>query len=187
MGGENSNSATSDNQENGDLEMNLEFDCSCCVCNSFVSESGNSLMECATCQNLYHQMCHNPPVTNDEAKDPRLIWNCMKCTKNKEPEPELGEKNRPKTEKSSKSSSSSGSGSTGGSDGKKSSKAKSESRTSSSLVSSKAGKSGSGSSAASSSSSGTSSSELSSSAKKRLKLLKKQAAASTIVKKKSMK
>ena len=63
-----------DNMEYGDLEMNLEFDCrwtvsslvepkmkkisivSCCVCKSIVQESGNSLMECNTCQNLYHQV-----------------------------------------------------------------------------------------------------------------------------------
>merc|ERR1719234_3115168 len=76
---------SSDNMEYGDLEMNLEFDCSCCVCKSIVQESGNSLMECNTCQNLYHQVCHNPPVSNEEAKDPRLIWNCMKCTKEGHP------------------------------------------------------------------------------------------------------
>ena len=73
---ENSNSSSADNMDNmeyGDLEMNLEFDCrwrvpnllvewkiiaiaSCCVCKSIVQESGNSLMECNTCQNLYHQV-----------------------------------------------------------------------------------------------------------------------------------
>ena len=39
----------------GDLEMNLEdqFDCSCCVCKSFSQESGNK---------------------------PRLTWNCSKCS-----------------------------------------------------------------------------------------------------------
>jgi len=67
--------------EFGDLEMNLEFDCSCCVCKTFTQESGNKLMECSSCQNLYHQECHNPPVSNHEASDPRLIWNCVKCTK----------------------------------------------------------------------------------------------------------
>jgi len=87
---ENSNSASSDNMEYGDLEMNLEFDCSCCVCKSIVQESGNSLMECNTCQNLYHQVCHNPPVSNEEAKDPRLIWNCMKCTKEGHPSSRKG-------------------------------------------------------------------------------------------------
>ena len=66
----------------GDLEMNLEeqFDCSCCVCKSFNQESGNKLMECSSCQNLYHQECHIPPVSNEEASDPRLIWNCSKCS-----------------------------------------------------------------------------------------------------------
>ena len=51
--------------EFGDLEMNLEFDCSCCVCKTFTQESGNKLMECSSCQNLYHQECHNPPVRPD--------------------------------------------------------------------------------------------------------------------------
>ena len=32
------------------------FSISCCVCKSIVQESGNSLMECNTCQNLYHQV-----------------------------------------------------------------------------------------------------------------------------------
>jgi len=66
----------------GDLEMNLEdqFDCSCCVCKTFTQESGNKLMECSSCQNLYHQECHNPPVSNEMASDPRLIWNCSNCS-----------------------------------------------------------------------------------------------------------
>ena len=66
----------------GDLEMNLEdqFDCSCCVCKTFTQESGNKLMECSSCQNLSHQECHDPPVNNEKASDPRLIWNCDKCT-----------------------------------------------------------------------------------------------------------
>ena len=66
----------------GDLEMNLEdqFDCSCCVCKTFTQESGNKLMECSSCQNLYHQDCHDPPVNNEKASDPRLIWNCDKCS-----------------------------------------------------------------------------------------------------------
>merc|ERR1711872_68607 len=183
--GENSNSGSSDNMEYGDLEMNLEFDCSCCVCKSIVQESGNSLMECNTCQNLYHQMCHDPPVSNEEAKDPRLIWNCMKCTKIKEAEG--AEKLKlPKTEKSGKSSSSAmlTSGSAGVVKSSTSSGKSKDFRQGTNL---KSGKSSSGSSTNSSSSSGASGSEMSSSAKKRLKFLKKQAAASTIVKKKTSK
>ena len=54
-------------------------DCVCCVCGSFNQENGNKLMECHTCQKLYHQECHNPVITDEEANDPRLIWNCSAC------------------------------------------------------------------------------------------------------------
>ena len=65
----------------GELDMNLEGlgDCTCCMCKSFNQEIGNKLMECHTCQNLFHQGCHEPPVSNDEANDPRLVWNCSEC------------------------------------------------------------------------------------------------------------
>ena len=64
-----------------ELDMNLEGlgDCTCCMCKSFNQEIGNKLMECHTCQNLFHQGCHDPPVSNDEANDPRLVWNCAEC------------------------------------------------------------------------------------------------------------
>jgi integrator complex subunit 12 len=66
-----------------ELDMNLEGlgDCTCCVCKSFNQESGNKLMDCHTCQNLFHQGCHEPPVANEEANDPRLVWNCTECIK----------------------------------------------------------------------------------------------------------
>ena len=65
----------------GELDMNLEGlgDCTCCMCKSFNQEIGNKLMECHTCQNLFHQGCHDPPVSNEEANDPRLVWNCSEC------------------------------------------------------------------------------------------------------------
>jgi len=63
------------------LDMDLELDCICCVCKSFSQESGNKLMECSSCQSLFHQECHSPPVPNREASDPRLIWTCSKCSK----------------------------------------------------------------------------------------------------------
>ena len=64
-----------------ELDMNLEGlgDCTCCMCKSFNQEIGNKLMECHTCQNLFHQGCHDPPVSNEEANDPRLVWNCSEC------------------------------------------------------------------------------------------------------------
>merc|ERR1719319_258783 len=71
----------SSGEEFGDLEMNLELDCTCCVCKSFNQEISNKLMECSSCQNLFHQECHSPPVSNQEASDPRLIWNCSKCSR----------------------------------------------------------------------------------------------------------
>ena len=51
------------------------------MCNSFNQGSGNKLMECHTCQNLFHQECHSPAVSNEEANDPRLVWNCSECSK----------------------------------------------------------------------------------------------------------
>jgi len=64
-------------------DMDIDFqglnDCVCCVCGSFNQENGNKLMECHTCQKLYHQECHNPVITDEEANDPRLIWNCSAC------------------------------------------------------------------------------------------------------------
>merc|ERR1719397_1118398 len=78
-----SDAAASEAGDFAELEMNLEdqFDCSCCVCKTFTQESGNKLMECNTCQNLYHQDCHSPAVSNQEASDPRLIWNCQHCSR----------------------------------------------------------------------------------------------------------
>jgi len=186
--------------EFGDLEMNLEFDCSCCVCKTFTQESGNKLMECSSCQNLYHQECHNPPVSNHEASDPRLIWNCVKCTKKSVPGGKpasssssslLKEERKSEKDKSSKSSLSSGSSSkrSSSSSRHKPSPAKGDSgRGSSATGSSGSSKSKSGSSSGASSSSGTSSNtELSSSARKRIKLIKKQAAAATSISKKKSK
>jgi len=71
-------------EETGDMDIDgLDFqslnDCTCFICKSFNQENGNKLMECHTCQNLYHQECHDPVITDEEALDPRLIWNCSTC------------------------------------------------------------------------------------------------------------
>ncbi|TRY70861.1 hypothetical protein TCAL_05451 [Tigriopus californicus] len=83
-GGEKHSSSEGDESE-AMMDINLELeglnDCTCCVCKSFNQEIGNKLMECHTCQNLFHQECHVPTVSNDEAKDPRLVWNCTDCSK----------------------------------------------------------------------------------------------------------
>jgi len=152
--------------EFGDLQMNIELDCTCIKCKSFNQESNNKLMECSSCQNLYHQECHDPPVSNSEASDPRLIWNCSRCTR-KNPQSASSsrstsvEKTTTKSEKSSSKSSSAG---------LKSSKHK-PSPTKGLGSSSNLG-------------SGSGSGQMTE-AQKRLKLMKKQAAAASLGKKKS--
>merc|ERR1711892_1279802 len=170
--------------EFGDLEMNLEFDCSCCVCKTFTQESGNKLMECSSCQNLYHQECHAPPVSNHETSVPGA--------KPAASTPVVKEEKKPEKDKSSKSSISSGSSikRSSSSSRHKPSPAKSDSGRGSSVTGSSGSsksKSGSSSGASSSSGTGASNTDLSSSARKRIKLIKKQAAAATsgISKKKS--
>jgi len=71
-------------EDTGEMDIDgLDFqslnDCTCFICKSFNQENGNKLMECHTCQNLYHQECHDPVITDEEALDPRLIWNCSTC------------------------------------------------------------------------------------------------------------
>ena len=70
-------------EESEDMDLDLAMslnDCTCCICGSFNQETGNKLMECHTCQNLYHQLCHDPVITDEEVADPRLVWNCSNCT-----------------------------------------------------------------------------------------------------------
>ena len=43
--------------------------------------SGNQLVECQECHNLYHQDCHKPQVTDKDVNDPRLVWYCARCTR----------------------------------------------------------------------------------------------------------
>jgi len=186
--------------EYADLDFN---DCSCCVCKNFTQESGNKLMECSSCQNLYHQECHVPPVSNEKASDPRLIWNCDKCSNKGKSFDSKGssvkDDRKYEKDKSKSSGSSSRSGSSSSSSKHKPSPAKSDSRGSSgppvlSLSSMSSGtsskiKTGGGSSSSSvSASSSQGPGDLSSTAKKRMKLIKQQAAdMSSISKKKSAK
>lgn len=68
-------------EEHEDMDLDFQLnDCTCCICKSFNQETGNKLMECHTCQNLYHQECHNPVITDEEVADPRLVWNCSNCS-----------------------------------------------------------------------------------------------------------
>jgi len=161
--------------EYGDLQMNIELDCTCIECKSFNQESNNKLMECSSCQNLYHQECHDPPVSNSEASDPRLIWNCTRCTR-KNPQSSSSSRST-SVEKTSSSKS----------DGREKSSKHGSSSSSSSHKSSKHKPSpskGLGSGSSSGSGSQLSSVQMTE-AQKRLKLMKKQAAAASLGKKKS--
>jgi len=162
--------------EFGDLQMNIELDCTCIVCKSFNQESNNKLLECSSCQNLYHQECHEPPVGNF---DPRIIWNCSQCTRKASPSRSSSssrstsvEKTSKSQEKSSHKSSKSGSSSGSTSHGRPSPAKHGSSSSSSKHKSSHA----SGSSHTSSSSAG---SLQMTEAQKRLKLMKRQAAAAS--------
>ncbi|XP_055375119.1 integrator complex subunit 12-like [Condylostylus longicornis] len=62
-------------------EENLtEFgDLVCVLCGAMVLTAGNRLVECNTCQKLYHQECHKPNITDADANDED--WCCSSCNK----------------------------------------------------------------------------------------------------------
>ncbi|XP_012245574.1 integrator complex subunit 12-like [Bombus impatiens] len=37
------------------------------------------LLECQECQEVYHPLCHQPPVVDIDVYDPRIVWRCRKC------------------------------------------------------------------------------------------------------------
>nr|XP_020652045.1 integrator complex subunit 12 isoform X2 [Pogona vitticeps] len=59
----------------------MEMGLACVVCRQMTVTSGNPLVECQECHNLYHQDCHKPQVTDKEMNDPRLVWYCARCTR----------------------------------------------------------------------------------------------------------
>ncbi|ALC46721.1 IntS12 [Drosophila busckii] len=56
-------------------------DLNCCVCGGMVITANNRLIECSKCGALYHQECHKPPISNEEAADEQQsqIWQCDAC------------------------------------------------------------------------------------------------------------
>ncbi|KAL1023808.1 hypothetical protein UPYG_G00046500 [Umbra pygmaea] len=71
---------------NFDAETNaddfaMEMGLACVVCRQVTLTSGNQLVECQECHNLYHQDCHKPQVTDKDVNDPRLVWYCARCTR----------------------------------------------------------------------------------------------------------
>lgn len=37
------------------------------------------LLECQECQDVYHPLCHHPPVVDIDVYDPRIVWRCERC------------------------------------------------------------------------------------------------------------
>uniref|UniRef100_H2ZER8 Integrator complex subunit 12 n=1 Tax=Ciona savignyi TaxID=51511 RepID=H2ZER8_CIOSA len=61
-----------------DFELEMEG-LACAECREMTVGSGNQLVECQECHNLYHQDCHQPPISDQEVNDPRCIWYCARC------------------------------------------------------------------------------------------------------------
>ncbi|XP_050429120.1 integrator complex subunit 12 [Adelges cooleyi] len=61
-----------------DMDTDLEA-YSCCACKESFVHMGNSLVECLDCHSMYHQNCHNPPITDINLNDPRIVWYCGNC------------------------------------------------------------------------------------------------------------
>ena len=74
-------SEATDIEETDAGEFAVEMGLACSVCKQIDFQSGNQLVECQDCHNLYHQECHKPPVTEQNVSDPRFVWYCAKCTK----------------------------------------------------------------------------------------------------------
>lgn len=195
----NSSAGDGEGVDFGDLEgLN---DLTCCVCGDWAQGNGNKLMECHTCQNLYHQECHSPVISDEEAGDPRLVWNCSQCKAPSKPKMQgsSGLKTgmmKPRSGSTSSITAPPIGGSSGGSSTKRSSSSERHTSSSSSYKSSsttsgsskgsrsgsssgssysKSGSGGSGSGGGGGSSSAASTSSLNS-ADKRLQMMKKKAA-----------
>ncbi|EDV43580.1 uncharacterized protein Dana_GF16457 [Drosophila ananassae] len=55
-------------------------DLNCCVCGEMVFTATNRLIECSKCGTMYHQECHKPPITKEEAADDQeQNWQCDNC------------------------------------------------------------------------------------------------------------
>lgn len=64
-------------------ETNLkEFgDLNCCVCGEIRFTAANRLIECSKCGALYHQECHKPPISDEEATEEQgHNWQCDNCS-----------------------------------------------------------------------------------------------------------
>ncbi|XP_065316910.1 PHD finger protein 14-like isoform X2 [Gordionus sp. m RMFG-2023] len=54
----------------------------CCVCHICDETISESLIECDTCQKLYHMTCHDPPLKKKPLKSKFYTWQCSQCVEN---------------------------------------------------------------------------------------------------------
>ncbi|GAB6024183.1 Integrator complex subunit 12 [Chamberlinius hualienensis] len=99
--------SSSQEENTSATDLAVEMGLACVVCRSIQFSSGNTLVECQDCHNLYHQECHRPPITDQDVNDPRLVWYCARCTKTMKKMVNKNNKNvKPITASSSKDSNS---------------------------------------------------------------------------------
>ncbi|XP_043194423.1 integrator complex subunit 12-like [Amphibalanus amphitrite] len=78
-------SEDSDLNDTAGLEMDFMDQLACVVCRNIGVSTGNQLIECAECGNLYHQECHRPAITEQERGDTRSVWLCSSCRDQQQP------------------------------------------------------------------------------------------------------
>jgi hypothetical protein len=84
--------------------MNDLLDLNCFTCGQMDSPANNKLFECITCNQLYHQQCHSPKISNETDLN---SWVCSTCKGKKEGSQQGSVKSTKSYESSSSSSSSS--------------------------------------------------------------------------------
>ncbi|CAL7949122.1 unnamed protein product [Xylocopa violacea] len=78
------NAAVEDYNEKGDIpRISIPDEGSgdglfCKICNG-AKLGPLILLECQECQEVYHPLCHQPPVVDIDVYDPRIVWRCRKC------------------------------------------------------------------------------------------------------------
>lgn len=73
FGGTTTTTSTVDMSETADLDDMLTG-LTCHVCKKFNQENNNKLIECSNCKNMFHQLCHRPPLAPDELEE-----QCSEC------------------------------------------------------------------------------------------------------------
>ncbi|KAI4462262.1 nuclear factor-related [Holotrichia oblita] len=114
--------SSSDNELELDL---LKEDLMCVICNGMDVGARNRLLECSDCHSLYHQECHRPPVSQQDADNTWVCQNCKDSKKIRASSPSSLRSSPVQGSKSSKSSSHRSSGGNSSSSYKSSSSSKS--------------------------------------------------------------